>query len=199
MKAIDIQTQEVKEFSNDECNFGYRDSIFKNKVKGKFIIISVTFRLTKKDHKIKTNYGTIQQALEVMGIKTVTINDVSNAVIKIRKEKLPDPAELGNSGSFFKNPVITADHLKELQKKYPDIPFYDAGTNEFKIPAGWLVEYSGLKGYREGDAGVHKNQALVLVNYGTATGQEILNLAKKVQVEVYNKFRIALQAEVNIF
>ena len=199
LKAIDIQTLEVREFSNEDCQFGYRDSIFKNKVKGKFIIISVTFRLTKKDHKIKTNYGTIQQALVEIGVTTATISDVSNAVIKIRKEKLPDPSELGNSGSFFKNPVINSGHLKDLQKHFPDMPFFDVGNNEFKIPAGWLIEKAGLKGYRVGDAGVHKNQALVLVNYGNATGREILDLAKKVQYEVYTKFRIALQAEVNIF
>ncbi len=198
LKAIDIQTLEVHEFLNEDCRFGYRDSIFKKKAKGKYIIISVTFRLTKKNHKIMTNYGTIQQALEEMGVKDATINDVSNAVIKIRKQKLPDPADLGNSGSFFKNPVITADHLEDLQGNYPEIPFYEMGSDEFKIPAGWLIEKSGLKGYRTGDAGVHKNQALVLVNYGKATGQEILDLAKMVQSEVYKQFRIELLPEVNI-
>ncbi len=198
LKAIDIQTLEVREFLNEDCGFGYRDSIFKSKVKGRYIIISVTFRLTKKDHIIKTNYGTIREALDQMGVTDVTINDVSKAVIKIRKEKLPDPAELGNSGSFFKNPVITADHLEKLKAGFPDIPNYKAGLNEFKIPAGWLIEKTGLKGYREGDAGVHKNQALVLVNYGDATGQEILDLAKKIQKDVYKKFRIELQPEVNI-
>ncbi len=199
LKAMDIQTLGIKEFSNEDCRFGYRDSIFKNKVKGKYIIISVTFTLTKKDHKLKTNYGTIKNALVEMGVTRATINDVSNAVIKIRKEKLPDPAVLGNSGSFFKNPVITSTHLDELREHYPDIPYYLIENNEFKIPAGWLIEKSGLKGYRKSDAGVHKNQALVLVNYGSATGQEILDLAKKVQIDVYNKFRIKLQPEVNIF
>lgn len=199
LKAIEIQTQEVKEFSNDDCNFGYRDSIFKNQVKGKYIIISATFRLTKIDHNIKINYGNIHHELEEMGIQVPTIQDVSNAVIKIRREKLPDPAELGNSGSFFKNPIITADHVKDLKEKYPEIPHYEVEENEYKIPAGWLVEKAGLKGYREGDAGVHKNQALVLVNYGKATGEEILNLAKRVQKEVFNKFQIDLQPEVNIF
>ncbi len=199
VKAIDIQTLEVQEFLNEDCKFGYRDSIFKNKAKGKYIIVSVTFRLLKNEHQIKTNYGTIVQALEEMGITSPSIKDVSNAVIKIRQEKLPDPSQLGNSGSFFKNPVIEKDHLENLKKSFPEIPHYDVGHNEFKIPAGWLIEKAGLKGYREGDAGVHKNQALVLVNYGAATGREILNLAKKVQAEVQNRFQIELQPEVNIF
>lgn len=199
LKAIDIQTLEIKEFSNKDCRFGYRESIFKNIVKGKYIITSVTFRLAKKEHKLNANYGTIQLALDEMGVTTPTINDISKAVIKIRQEKLPDPGELGNSGSFFKNPVITADHLEDLKSEYPGIPHYEVGGKEFKIPAGWLVEKAGLKGYREGDAGVHKNQALVLVNYGTATGKQILDLARKVQGEVFNKFKIELQPEVNIF
>src|SRR5690606_9751867 len=167
VKAINIQTLEIREFSNEECSFGYRDSIFKNKEKGKYIILSVTFKLKKKEHLVKTNYGTIAQALEEMGIKDPSIKDVSDAVIKIRKEKLPDPQILGNSGSFFKNPVVDKDHLEKLKNIYPEIPSYEVGKGEYKIPAGWLIEKAGLKGYREGDAGVHKNQALVLVNYGT--------------------------------
>ena len=199
VKAINIQTLEIREFSNEECSFGYRDSIFKNKEKGKYIILSVTFKLKKKEHLVKTNYGTIAQALEEMGIKDPSIKDVSDAVIKIRKEKLPDPQILGNSGSFFKNPVVDKDHLEKLKNIYPEIPSYEVGKGEYKIPAGWLIEKAGLKGYREGDAGVHKNQALVLVNYGTATGTEILELAKKVQREVFRKFKVELQPEVNIF
>lgn len=199
VKAINIQTLEIREFSNEECSFGYRDSIFKNKEKGKYIILSVTFKLKKKEHLVKTNYGTIAQALEEMGIKDPSIKDVSDAVIKIRKEKLPDPQILGNSGSFFKNPVVDKDHLEKLKNIYPEIPSYEVGKGEYKIPAGWLIEKAGLKGYREGDAGVHKNQALVLVNYGAATGAEILELAKKVQREVFRKFKVELQPEVNIF
>lgn len=199
VKAINVQTLELKEFSNEECLFGYRDSIFKNKAKGKYIIVSVTFRLLKNNHQIRTNYGTIHQALEEMGITSPTIKDVSNAVIKIRQEKLPDPTVLGNSGSFFKNPVIEKDHLEKLKNSYPEIPHYEMGKNEYKIPAGWLIEKAGLKGYREGDAGVHKKQALVLVNYGEASGREILNLAKKVQTEIKDMFGIELQPEVNIF
>jgi len=198
-EAIDMQTLEAREFDKDSCQFGYRSSVFKLAVKGKYIITSVSFRLTKKDHLLHTKYGSIQEALDEMGIEKAGIKDVSNAVIKIRSEKLPDPKKLGNSGSFFKNPVIYAEELKKLQKNYPGIPYYQVSKNEFKIPAGWLIENAGLKGYREGDAGVHKNQALVLVNYGAATGKEILNLAKKVQAEIFEKFQIELQPEVNIF
>ncbi len=198
-EAIDIQTMEMKEFDNASCQFGYRSSIFKLAVKGKYIITSVSFRLSRKDHVLQTKYGTIQEALDEMGILKAGIKDVSNAVIKIRSQKLPDPKKLGNSGSFFKNPVITAEELNILQKKYSGIPSYKVSDTEFKVPAGWLIESAGLKGYREGDAGVHKNQALVLVNYGAATGKEILTLAKKVQAEVFEKFHIELQPEVNIF
>ena len=198
-EAIDSQTLEVKEVDNASCEFGYRNSIFKSSVKGKYIITSVTFRLTRKNHTLHTRYGSIQEALDEMGIIKAGIKDISNAVIAIRRQKLPDPKILGNSGSFFKNPVITARELEILQKSFPEIPFYKVSDTENKIPAGWLIERAGLKGYREGDAGVHKNQALVLVNYGAATGKEILNLAKKVQVEVCEKFQIELQPEVNIF
>ncbi len=197
-EAIDMQTLEMKEFDNASCQFDYRSSIFKLAVKGKYIITSVTFKLTRKDHKLQTNYGSIQEALDEMGVVNAGIKDVSNAVIKIRSQKLPDPKKLGNSGSFFKNPVITVEALDILKNKFPDIPSYQVSETEFKIPAGWLIENVGLKGYREGDAGVHKYQALVLVNYGAATGKEILNLAKKIQAEVFEKFEIELQPEVNI-
>ncbi|CAN5406693.1 UDP-N-acetylmuramate dehydrogenase [soil metagenome] len=199
LTAIDIQSLEIVEFSREGCEFGYRDSVFKSKFKGKYIITSVVFRLTKRNHSIHINYGTIEDALEEMGIQSPNVKDVSNAVIQIRREKLPDPRELGNSGSFFKNPVIAAEKLEILKSEFPDIPHYKVSENDFKIPAGWLIEKCGLKGYREGDAGVHKYQALVLVNYGAATGKEILNLAKKIQFEIKNKFGIDLQPEVNIF
>ena len=198
-EAIDIQTLEVKEFDNASCEFGYRNSIFKSSVKGKYIITSVTFGLTRKNHILQTRYGSIQEALDEKGITNAGIRDISNVVIGIRGQKLPDPKILGNSGSFFKNPVIAAGELVILQKSFPEIPSYKVSETEFKIPAGWLIERTGLKGYREGDAGVHKNQALVLVNYGSATGKEILNLSKKVQAEVFKKFQIELQPEVNIF
>ena len=198
-EAIDLQTLEVSEFDNASCEFGYRNSIFKSTVKGKYIITSVTFRLTRKNHVLHTRYGSIQEALDEMGVMEAGIKDISNAVIGIRTQKLPDPKILGNSGSFFKNPVIPVKQLEVLQKSFPEIPSYKVSDTEFKVPAGWLIEQAGLKGYREGDAGVHKNQALVLVNYGAATGKEILNLAKKVQTEVFEKFQIELQPEVNIF
>ena len=198
-EAVDIQTIEMMNFNAEECDFGYRNSIFKNKVKGKYIITSVTFKLSKKDHQLYTNYGSINEALEESGIKDPSIQDVSNAVIRIRQQKLPDPRELGNSGSFFKNPVISAGTLQELQKEYPELPHYKISENEFKIPAGWLIDRAGFKGFREGDAGVHKNQALVLVNYGAATGSEILHLAQKIQIKIQSQFNIALAPEVNIF
>lgn len=197
--AIDIQTLESVSFSAEQCEFGYRNSIFKDKVKGKYIITGVTFKLKKKNHEIRTNYGAIDESLKASGISDPTIQDVSQAVINIRQQKLPDPRVLGNSGSFFKNPVITADQLSQLIKDYPEVPHYKVSEIESKIPAGWLIEKAGLKGYREGDAGVHKNQALVLVNYGNATGKEILLLAKKVQRKIKEQFNIDLEPEVNIF
>lgn len=197
--AIDIQTLESVSFSNEECEFGYRNSIFKNKVKGKYIITGVTFKLKKKNHEIRTNYGAIDESLKHSGISNPTIQDVSKAVIKIRQQKLPDPRILGNSGSFFKNPVINREKLSQLLIEHPEIPYYKISKNEAKIPAGWLIDQAGLKGYREGDAGVHKNQALVLVNYGNASGKEILLLAKKVQKKIKEQFKIDLEPEVNIF
>lgn len=197
--ALNIQTLEIREFNLTECRFGYRDSVFKNELKDQYIITSVTFRLSKENHHLNTSYGAIDQFLEKKGIDRPGIKDVSDAVIKIRQTKLPDPKELGNSGSFFKNPVISPLELERLQKEYPEIPHYIISENEVKIPAGWLIDRAGLKGYREADAGVHTNQALVLVNYGNATGREILRLSEKIQKEIFRRFRIDLQPEVNIF
>ncbi len=198
-EAIDVQTLETCIFSAEECGFGYRNSIFKNVAKGKYIISGVTFRLKKKNHEILTNYGSIKESLAGSGIENPGIRDVSNAVIKIRQQKLPDPRQLGNSGSFFKNPVVTKKELEILKSNYPEIPFYEVSEYEVKIPAGWLIDRAGLKGYREGDAGVHKNQALVLVNYGVASGKEILELSEKVQEKIKDQFNIDLEPEVNIF
>lgn len=198
-EAINIQTLETRIFSAEECDFGYRNSIFKNAAKGKYIISGVTFRLKKSNHEILTNYGSIKESLSKSGIDNPGIRDVSNAVIKIRQQKLPDPSLLGNSGSFFKNPVISKSELELLLSKYPEIPSYEISETEVKIPAGWLIDRAGLKGYREGDAGVHKNQALVLVNYGAATGKEILALSEKVQRTIKDQFNIFLEPEVNIF
>ena len=197
--ALDLQTLELKTFSKEECEFGYRDSIFKNKAKGKYIIINVSFRLSRKNHRLNTSYGSIDTFLEEKGIKEPNIKDVSEAVISIRQSKLPDPKELGNSGSFFKNPVVPKSVLEELQKRYPEMPFYVLDEEHVKIPAGWLIDRAGLKGYREGDAGVHKRQALVLVNYGNATGKEILALSGKIQKKIYEMFSIEITPEVNIY
>lgn len=197
-KATHIKTQKQQIFSKEACNFGYRDSIFKNEAKGAYIITSVRLKLTKKNHLLKTSYGAIAQKLEENNIAHPTIKDISEAVIAIRKSKLPDPKKLGNSGSFFKNPIISENQFNSFIKNYPEAPFYKISETAYKIPAGWLIEKCGFKGARFGDAGVHKNQALVLVNYGNATGKEILNLAEKIKDSVYQKFYIKIAPEVNI-
>ncbi|WP_136668296.1 UDP-N-acetylmuramate dehydrogenase [Flavobacterium sp. H122] len=197
-KAMQITTQEIKTFNNGECKFGYRESIFKQEAKDQYIITSVVFKLTKNNHKINTGYGDIQKELESKGITQPTIKDVSDAVIAIRQSKLPDPKELGNSGSFFKNPIISREQFNKTKTQHPEIKHYDVSETEVKVPAGWMIEQAGLKGYRDGDAGVHARQALVLVNYGNATGQDILNLSKLVQKKVLDKFGIAIEAEVNV-
>lgn len=196
--AMNIETQEMKTFTKDECNFGYRESIFKHEAKGKYIITSVVYKLTKHNHKISVEYGDIKSELAKNNISSPTIKDVSNAVITIRQSKLPDPKELGNSGSFFKNPVISRELFLKVQEKFPEVKYFEVSPTEVKVPAGWLIEHAGLKGYRKDDAGVHKNQALVLVNYGNATGQDILNLSKYVQKTVFDKYGIAIEAEVNV-
>ncbi len=196
--AVHSKTKKQKTFSLKACKFGYRTSIFKEKEKGNYIITSVTLKLTKNNHKINTTYGAIESYLQEQNIKDPTIQDVSNAVIAIRKSKLPDPAEIGNSGSFFKNPVIPKQAFNTLQQKYPNMPFYKVSEDQYKVPAGWLIEQCGFKGKRFGDAGVHTKQALVLVNYGSATGKEILELSNKIQETVKKQFDIALENEVNI-
>ena len=197
-EAMEIATQEMKTFTNADCKFGYRESIFKQEIKDQYIITSVVFKLTKHQHKINTGYGDIQNELAKHNIVEPTIKDVSNAVIAIRQSKLPDPKELGNSGSFFKNPIISRELFNKAKAQHPEMKHYDVSETEVKVPAGWMIEQAGLKGYREGDAGVHARQALVLVNYGTATGQDILNLSKLVQKTVLDKFGIAIEAEVNV-
>ncbi len=197
-EAINTQTHTSKIFTLKDCEFGYRDSIFKNSAKNKYIITSVTFKLTESKHNINFSYGAIQENLNTLGIDNPTIKDISNAVISIRQSKLPDPNKIGNSGSFFKNPVIDQSNFKKLINKFPDAPHYLINENEIKIPAGWLIEQCGFKGKRFGDAGIHKKQALVLVNYGNASGIEIWDLALKIQKTVKNKFNITIQPEVNI-
>ena len=196
--AMNIATQELKTFTKDECKFGYRESIFKQEVKNQYIITSVVFKLKKHSHNINIGYGDIQSELAKNEITNPTIKDVSNAVIAIRNTKLPNPKELGNSGSFFKNPVISRELFEKVQAKFPEVKHFEVSPTEVKVPAGWLIENAGLKGYRKDDAGVHKNQALVLVNYGNATGQDILNLSKYVQKTVFDKYGIAIEAEVNV-
>jgi len=197
-EAINIISKDIKEFNKEDCQFGYRESIFKNVLKEQFIITSVVFKLTKQKHKTNSTYGAIETELANNNISKPTIKDISNAVIAIRKSKLPDPKELGNSGSFFKNPIISSDKYKELHKKHPEMPHYVISETEVKVPAGWLIEQAGFKGKRFGDAGIHKNQALVLVNYGNATGKEIVAVSKNIQKTILEKYEIAIEAEVNI-
>lgn len=197
LEAIHIETGELSYFTNDDCRFGYRESVFKNIYKDKFIITSVTLRLSKRP-VINTSYGAIEQTLQSMGITSPGIQDVSNAVIHIRQSKLPDPAAIGNAGSFFKNPVIEKTVYENLKAEYPEIPGYEVSPHEMKIPAGWLIEQCGWKGKRFGDVGVHKNQALVLVNYGNAAGEAVKELAFKIRDSVIEQFGIELNPEVNM-
>lgn len=197
-EAMQISTQEIKTFTHAECNFGYRESIFKQDAKDQYIITSVVFKLTKTNHKIKTSYGDIIAELANQNVTEPTLKDVSNAVIAIRKSKLPDPKELGNSGSFFKNPIVLKSDFEPIHAKFPEMKFYEVSATEVKVPAGWLIEQAGFKGKRFGDAGIHKNQALVLVNYGDATGQEILAVSRDIQQTVFEKFGIRIEAEVNV-
>ncbi|PIF60514.1 UDP-N-acetylmuramate dehydrogenase [Flavobacterium sp. 11] len=197
-EAMTIENQEMKTFTKDECHFGYRESVFKNEVKNQYIITSVVFKLTKTNHKINTSYGDISSELEKNNITNPTLKDVSNAVIAIRQSKLPDPKELGNSGSFFKNPILLKSDFEKIHQQFPDMKYFDISETEVKVPAGWLIEQAGFKGKRFGDAGIHKNQALVLVNYGNATGQEILNVSKDIQETIFKTFGIHIEAEVNV-
>ena len=197
-EAMNIETQQMRTFMKVDCDFGYRESVFKNIEKDKYIITSVVFKLTKRNHKINTSYGDITAELAKQNVAIPTLKDVSNAVIAIRQSKLPDPKELGNSGSFFKNPIILKSEFEKIHPKFPDMKFFEVSETEVKVPAGWLIEQAGFKGKRFGDAGIHKNQALVLVNYGNATGTEILAVSKDVQKTVLEKFGIAIEAEVNV-
>lgn len=197
LTAIEISTLKIRKFTNLECKFGYRDSVFKNEFKNQFVILDVGFRLTKRNHTLHTDYGAIRNELKQSGIESPNIQDVSRAVIQIRSQKLPDPAEIGNSGSFFKNPVISIEDYEVLKQKFPEVHGYPS-IDSVKIAAGWLIENAGWKGKRIGDAGVHKNQALVLVNYDAATGKEIYDLSQKIMDDIYEKFGIQLEREVNI-
>ncbi len=195
--AIDRETGNQQFFTHADCKFGYRESVFKSELKDKYVIAEVIFHLSKKP-QINTSYGTIQQTLVEMGISQPTPKAVSEAVIRIRKSKLPNPEQVGNAGSFFKNPEILKSHFENLREQYPNMPSYPAGEQKVKVPAGWLIEQCGWKGRKVGNTGAHKDQALVIVNYGMATGLEISELATKIQASVLEKFGIQLHTEVNI-
>ncbi len=198
LEAVEIATGKLKTFQKEDCRFGYRNSFFKQAGKGKYILTSVTLRLTHEEHSIHASYGAIQNVLKEADITTPTIRDISNAVIQIRQSKLPDPKVLGNGGSFFKNPVISQEQFDILQKKFPNIVSYPQPNAQVKVPAGWLIEQAGWKGRRLGDAGCHEKQALVLVNHGNASGDEIWDLAQKIRESVNKKFSILLEPEINI-
>jgi UDP-N-acetylmuramate dehydrogenase len=197
LEAYHLQDASMARFSIADCGFGYRNSVFKNKYKGEFAILSVTFQLNKHP-RLNTSYGAIEQELERMGITEPTIREVSAAVINIRQSKLPDPAKIGNAGSFFKNPVIRNEQFEEIKKLYPGVPGFKGSEGTTKMPAAWLIEQCGWKGYRDNDAGVHQWQPLVLVNYGNATGKEIFELSERILQSVKQRFGIELEREVNI-
>jgi UDP-N-acetylmuramate dehydrogenase len=188
----------MQTFTHNDCQFGYRESVFKQQYAGQFAILNVTLRLHKHP-RLHTSYGAIGAELERMGVQQPGIAEVSQAVINIRRSKLPDPAVLGNAGSFFKNPVVSSQQLQPLLQQYPTMPHYPAGHGQAKLAAGWLIEQCGLKGYRLGQAGVHQQQALVLVNHGGATGADVYQLSQHVQHTVQQRFVICLEREVNVF
>jgi UDP-N-acetylmuramate dehydrogenase len=197
LEAYEINTGKIKSFNHSECKFGYRESVFKRELKDQFIILSVSFKLTK-NHQINSSYGAINTELEEQGIKKPSIKDISNAVIAIRSSKLPNPKEIGNAGSFFKNPVVDIEVLREIQKNYESAPNYPAGEGKVKLAAGWLIEQAGWKGKTISTYGVHKNQALVLVNYSDSQGSDIFNLSTQIISDIHSKFGVELEREVNI-
>lgn len=197
LDAMNLQNGSIQTFTRQQCQFGYRDSIFKHIYKNQYAILSVVLCLNKKP-SFRIEYGTIQETLDSMQITDLTIKAVSDAVIHIRRSKLPDPKEIGNAGSFFKNPFISHSDFSILKKNFPNMPFFtsdDADT--VKISAAWLIEQCGFKGKRFGDAGVHEKQALILVNYNASKGTAILELAARIQKSVHEKFNVQLTPEVN--
>jgi UDP-N-acetylmuramate dehydrogenase len=198
LEAIEIGTGITKMFTKDECRFGYRDSIFKKEAKDKYVIVGVVLRLSY-DHQLNTSYGAIQEVLNKEGISQPTIHDVSKVVIDIRQSKLPDPKLIGNAGSFFKNPIIPLRQYETLKVSFPNLPGFPSGTDEMKVPAGWLIEQAGWKGFRRGNAGCYEKQALVLVNHGGANGEEILELGTEIILSVQEKFGVTIYPEVNIW
>lgn len=197
VEVVDFEEGKTQTFTKTECKFGYRDSIFKNELKSKVFITSINLKLSKNPTLIRSEYGSIKEELLKQGITNPTPIDISKTVIKIRQSKLPDPKNLGNAGSFFKNPVLSLEEFNLI--RHHDMPYYPQADGNVKVPAAWLIEKSGWKGYRRGDAGCHYNQALVLVNYGKASGSDILNLARDIQTDIMEKYGITLQPEVNIW
>ena len=197
LQAYHIHDKKIQTFDKAACKFGYRESVFKQELKNQFIITSVTYKLNKKP-EFKISYGAIEKELEQMGIKELSIKAISDAVCSIRRSKLPDPAVIGNAGSFFKNPEVMKTKYEFLQLKFPEIVGYPLENGNVKLAAGWLIERCGWKGKRQGDAGVHALQALVLVNYGNATGDQIFELSEKIVQSVKDNFGITLEREVNI-
>ena len=198
LESVNIESGEAEVFDHAACAFGYRNSVFKNELKGKHFILSIVLRLTKRNHHLNTSYGAIQQTLQETGISKPSIKDISDAVIAIRSSKLPDPNILGNAGSFFKNPEIEQEQFERLQRQYSDMPHYPLPSGMVKVPAGWLIEQCGWKGKKIGHTGSHAQQALVIVNYGDASGGEVWQLAQGIQQSVKDKFGIELLPEVNI-
>lgn len=196
VEAVSREDGSIRTFSNAACQFGYRESVFKHALKDQYVITGVTFKLNKKP-SFHTDYGDIRNTLTEMGVQELTLRAVSDAVIAIRRSKLPDPAEIGNAGSFFKNPEIAKTQYQELVKQFPGIPGYETGPDIVKVPAGWLIDQAGWKGYRDGNIGVHSRQALVLVNFGGGTGAQIKALSGKIKASVLERYGIQLQAEVN--
>ncbi len=198
LEAMNLATLEIQKFSAADCKFGYRESVFKNELKNQYFITSVSFRLSKHP-QLNTSYGAISQELAARGVVSPTVKDVSNAVISIRQSKLPDPKILGNSGSFFKNPEITKEHFEKLQQQHPNVVAYPTSTGSMKLAAGWMIEQCGWKGKVVGHTGSHKDQALVLVNYGGATGAEVYQLAIDIKKSVFEKFGVEINPEVNVY
>lgn len=195
LTALDRQTGELRDFTLAECNFAYRDSLFKQQV-GRWLILRVRFALNRVEH-LHLEYGPVRQRLTEQGIEQPSASDVSQAICSIRSEKLPDPAVLGNAGSFFKNPVVGAQLAAQIRLAHPGLVGYPQPDGQVKLAAGWLIEQAGWKGFREGDAGVHRLQSLVLVNYGGATGLELLELAQRIQKDIFERFNVELEMEPN--
>ena len=195
LTALDRHSGELRDFSLAECNFAYRDSLFKQEP-GRWLILRVRFNLNRNE-QLHLEYGPVRQRLTEQGIEHPTASDVSQAICSIRSEKLPDPAVLGNAGSFFKNPLVPAALVTRLKAEFPDLVAYAQPDGQMKLAAGWLIERAGWKGFREADAGVHKLQALVLVNYGAATGLQLLELAQRIQQDIWQRFQVELEMEPN--